>query len=266
MAEVRRAAFLYTRFMVQNLKSVVEYQMSFVIMLFAGMLIHVPGLVFLWVIYAKIPTLHGWRLEEALFLYAMIFFTEGMTSFFIEGTWQLSFLAHNGDLDRYLLRPVPLLLQIIGKAVGMHGIGPILIGATLLWRALSTTTLPWTPDRMLLALMLLLSALVIRGAIILASNAAVFWVPGVGVTVAVAIGDIGDFAKYPLTIYALGIQVLITWVLPFAFISFYPAALIFGRPEGQVLGWLTPLVAMASAVLAIGIFRVGLRRYESTGH
>jgi ABC-2 type transport system permease protein len=263
---IRRALFLYTRFMAQHLKSVVEYQASFVIMFCAGILMHVPGLVFLWVIYAQIPAIQGWRLEEALFLYAMIFFTEGMTSFFIEGTWKLSFLAHNGGLDRYLLRPAPPLLQVLGDAVGMHGIGPILIGAALLWQSLTAAPVAWTPGRVALVAALLVSALVIRGAIILASNAAVFWVPGLGVTLAVAVGDIGDFAKYPLTIYALGVQALITWVLPFAFISFYPAALIFGRPEGQVLGWLTPLVAVVSGLLALGIFRAGLRRYESTGH
>lgn len=61
-------------------------------------------------------------------------------------------------------------------------------------------------------------------------------------------------------------QVLITWLLPFAFISFYPAALIFGRPEGQLIGWLTPLVAVVCAGLALLTFQAGLRRYESTGH
>jgi ABC-type uncharacterized transport system permease subunit len=30
--------------------------------------------------------------------------------------------------------------------------------------------------------------------------------------------------------------------------------------------WLTPLVALVCVLLALGIFRAGLRRYESTGH
>lgn len=263
---MRRIWFLYTRFMAQHLKSVLEYQANFVIMLAAAIMTHVPGLVFLWVIFQQVPLIQGWRLEEALFLYAMILFTEGITSFSIEGTWRLSQLVHMGDLDRYLLRPVSPLLQIVGAAVGVHGIGPTLIGVALLWRSLSAAPIAWGLERVALVALLLVSAVVIRAAIIIVSNAAVFWVPGLGVTVAVAVGDIGDFAKYPLSIYALGVQVLITWLLPFAFISFYPAALIFGRPEGQLIGWLTPLVAVVCAGLALLIFQAGLRRYESTGH
>jgi ABC-2 type transport system permease protein len=263
---MQRNLFLYTRFIAQHLKSVVEYQTSFVIMLCAGVLIHVPGLLFLWVIYERIPQIQGWKLEEALFLYAMIFFTEGMTSFFIEGTWRLSWIVHQGDLDRYLIRPAPTLLQVIGSSVGMHGIGPIIIGIVMLWQAMASSAIPWTLGRVLMVVLLLISALVIRGAIIIASNAAVFWIPGLGVTMAVAVGDIGDFAKYPLTIYTLGVQALITWILPFAFISFYPAALIFGRAEGQILGWFTPLVALVCGILAVAIFRAGVNNYEGAGH
>jgi ABC-2 type transport system permease protein len=261
-----RNIMLYTRFMAQHLKSVVEYQTNFVIMLLAGVIIHVPGLAFLWLIYERIPTIHGWSLQQALFLYAMVFFTEGATSFFIEGIWRLSWIVHLGDLDRYLLRPAPTLVQVIGNAVGLHGIGPLVIGAILLWQALQAQAMLWTPARIGLVLLLIASAVAIRGAIVIISNTAVFWIPGLGVTLAVAIHDIGDFAKYPLTIYALGVQALITWIIPYAFISFYPAVLIFGHPEGQTTAWLTPLIALACALGAIAFFRAGVRRYEGTGH
>jgi ABC-2 type transport system permease protein len=62
------------------------------------------------------------------------------------------------------------------------------------------------------------------------------------------------------------VQALITVVVPYAFISFYPASTLFGKmPWGQY-GWLAPVVAIYAACMAGLIFRRGLRRYESTGN
>ncbi len=38
-----------------------------------------------------------------------------------------------------------------------------------------------------------------------------------------------EFAKYPITIYGKFIQAIITWLLPFAFTSFFPAAYLLGE-------------------------------------
>ena len=75
-----------------------------------------------------------------------------------------------------------------------------------------------------------------------------------------------EFAKYPITIYSLGVQALIVIAVPFAFVSFFPTAFLFGMDAWSAPGLLTPLVALYCMLFAVWIFRRGLRRYESTGH
>jgi ABC-2 type transport system permease protein len=262
----RRMGYIYTRLISQHFKAVVEYQLNFVIMLLAGIFTHVPGLIFLWLIYARIPTIQGWSFGEVLFVYGATFFTEGVTSLLVEGFWMLGGMVHRGELDRYLVRPVPVLVQILGAAVGLHGIGTTLIGAALIVRALSSVTVLWTPTRIVAALVLLLSALIIRCAIVIVPNAIVFWAPGVDSSVAVSIAEFGDFAKYPITIYGLALQALVTLVVPFAFISFFPATYLFDKPDGARWGLLVPVVAAYSLIVTLVVLRRGLRRYESVGH
>jgi len=36
--------------------------------------------------------------------------------------------------------------------------------------------------------------------------------------------QLGDFAKYSITIYSIGVQALIVVAVPFAFVSFFPTA------------------------------------------
>lgn len=262
----RRFGLIYTRLITQHFKAVVEYQLNFVIMLLAGLMTHVPGLIFLWLIYARIPNIQGWSFGEVLFIYGVTFFTEGLTSLLIEGFWMLGQMVHRGELDRFLVRPVPITVQILGSAVGLHGIGTTLVGAALIGRALVSTTVVWTPVRIVAALALLVSAIAIRCAIVIVPNTIVFWAPGVNSSVAVSVAEFGDFAKYPITIYGLVIQALVTLVVPFAFISFFPATYLFDKPGGTRWGLLVPLVALYSLALALLVFRRGLRRYESAGH
>ena len=78
--------------------------------------------------------------------------------------------------------------------------------------------------------------------------------------------QLGEFAKYPITIYSLAVKALIVVAIPFAFISFFPTAFIFGVGGVVDQGLLTPLVAVYCVLMAVWLFNIGLRRYESTGH
>ena len=64
----------------------------------------------------------------------------------------------------------------------------------------------------------------------------------------------------------MAVQALIVIAVPFAFVSFFPTAFIFGVDAWSIQGFLTPLVAIYSVLMAVWLFRVSLRRYESTGH
>jgi ABC-2 type transport system permease protein len=76
-----------------------------------------------------------------------------------------------------------------------------------------------------------------------------------------------DFAKYPLSAYTRPIQFVLTWLIPLAFISYYPAAVLLGKPLAQPwIGYLAPLAGPAAAVCALGLWKRGLLRYQSSGH
>src|SRR5215213_1672385 len=262
----RHIGHIYIRLISQHFKAVLEYQLNFVIMLLAGVFTHVPGLIFLWLIYTRIPTIQGWSFGEVLFIYGLTIFTEGVTSLIIEGFWMLGQIVHRGELDRYLVRPVPVLVQILGSAVGLHGIGTTLIGVALIVQALARAPVLWTPTRIAATLVLLISAIVIRCAIVIVPNAIVFWAPGVNSRVAVSVAGLGDFAKYPISIYGLALQALVTLVVPYAFISFFPATYLFDKPDGTLWGFMVPAVAVYSVIVTLVVWRRGLRRYESAGH
>lgn len=263
---IGRIWFLYRRMYVQQLKVILEYHKDFYILMASAALTQVLGFVFLWVIYDRIPDINGWLFWEVAFMYAMIFLTEGIASLFFEGTWRMGGLVHRGELDRYLLRPVPVVLQILCTGIGVNGVGNLLIGGVIVWQALTRGEIVWTAAKVGIILLLLITAVIIRVSINLAANSAAFWIRNGTNAFPLMIHSLADLAKYPITLFNQGIRIFISTALPYAFISFYPATYIFDKADWNQLWMLAPVVAVGSALVAYGIFRMGLRRYESAGN
>lgn len=263
---MRRTLYLYYRLISGQLRAILEYQTDFIILMGSAVLTQLLGIIFLRVIFDRIPDINGWGFWEVAFMYAMIYVTEGIGSLFFEGTWRLGGLINRGELDMLLLRPVSPILQVLASGVGVNGIGNLVTGSIIIGQALVHMDIDWTWDRIGIAVIVLLSAAVVRIAINLASNCANFWLRNAGNAFPLMVVNIGDFAKYPITIYPSFVRVLIASVVPYAFVSFFPVAAINGA-NGLAWVWvLCPVVAALSLAAAFGIFRIGLRTYESAGN
>ena len=80
--------------------------------------------------------------------------------------------------------------------------------------------------------------------------------------------NLTEFIQYPLSIYHRGIRELLTFVLPYAFISYYPVQLFISRQEGICSGifrYLTPAVGCGAFFLSRIFWQLGLRAYSGTG-
>lgn len=72
-----------------------------------------------------------------------------------------------------------------------------------------------------------------------------------------------EFVKYPMEIFPKVIQGIFTFIIPFAFISYYPAKAVIYNETYYYLCIL--LVGFLSAAGAIYIWNFTLKKYESSG-
>lgn len=265
IARARRGLFLYRRSLGAHLRATMEYEADFWILIAASVLMQVVGLVFLSAIFARIPSINGWEYWDILLIYSMVFFAEGVGSLFFEGTWRIAWLVNQGELDRYLVRPVSPVLQVLSGDVGVNGLANMVLGAVLIGTSVTKVDVDWTVGRALLAVVLLISAIAVKVGINLATNATAFWINSPYSTFSFAMHQLGDLARYPISIYSVAIRTVITAVIPFAFVSFFPAAAVLGRGTSWRVGLATPLVAAYCLAMGTLVFRRGLLRYESAG-
>jgi ABC-2 type transport system permease protein len=269
VAASRRTVRLYLRLFEAQLKAVLEYQGDFLIQLMGAVLLNAAGFIFLVVLFRQIPSVNGWGLWEIVVMYALVIFSEGIGSFFFQGTWSMARLVNRGELDFALVRPLSPAAQVMagGAVAGMNGVGNMLLGGVLLVKGFGHVHVDWTVTRVVGALVLFVSAIVIKLALNLATNSAAFWLNSPNNSFPYSMHILGDLCRYPITIYAFSIQTLVSLVVPFAFISFFPATAIFEKGDNWKWAALaTPLVALYCAFGARWIFNRGLARYESAGN
>jgi ABC-2 type transport system permease protein len=84
--------------------------------------------------------------------------------------------------------------------------------------------------------------------------------------VMVTVYNISDFAKYPITIFPTLIQTIITYVIPFAFVSFYPAKVLLSQANGLSILAQSSIACLIIGSCALWVWNKGLQGYESTGH
>jgi ABC-2 type transport system permease protein len=265
LREVRRGIRLYRRCLGAHLRASLEYEADFWLMIFAAFLAQVVPLVFIGAVFARIPDLNGWTMAEVVLITSLVVLAEGIGSLLYEGAWGLPWRVNQGEMDYLLVRPYSVLLQITSGKIGLNGVGNLLTGGLMFGWALANADVDLSPSGILLLIVMVISGVFVKFSIVMAATSVSFWLIGPNFNLAIALHQVGDLARYPLTVYGGAVRLGLTVLLPFGFVSFYPAAAVL-RPE--TYRWatvVTPLVAGLCVLLMRRIVRAGLRRYESAG-
>ncbi|MBF9127714.1 ABC-2 family transporter protein [Plantactinospora sp. S1510] len=263
---MRRTIRLYRRLLGAQVRATLEYEADFWIMSLSAVLVQGIGVVFLWAIFESIPEINGWRFWEVVLIYAFVVISEGLSTLFTQGAWTLAVTVNFGQLDALLMRPFPPLLQVLSSEVGFNGLGNLVLGIGLVAAAVRHVDFTWSPGRIALGVILVIAAAGVKIGLNLLTNCAAFWLRSPYSMFAFSMHTFGELARFPITIYGLGVRIAITAVLPYAFMSYFPAAAVLSDGTARLLGLLTPLVAIYCLWLGATAFRLGLSRYESSGH
>lgn len=260
--------YIYRRLLLVHIRTHLEYEADFWIGVVGLLLTQVVGLIFLSVLFDYIPEVKGWRIWEVIFLYALTVMSSGLVEIFYVGHWRLRRLVNTGEFDRLLVRPMPPALQLITQDSNIDGFGSITLGGILIWQASQKIPIYWNSALILFFILSLISSVIIIGSINFVTNCiAAFWSGASNSSFPFIIANFREFVKYPITLYSHFMQIMLTWVLPFAFISFHPSSVILQKPGSQFwVGCLTPIIGIIVAFVTKFIWKLGLLRYQGTGN
>ena len=265
MKTIKRYLRLYRVLISQFFKVVLQSKVDFLMGLFGFFFTQVAGILFLYLVFAQIPHLQGWSLEQLIFIYGFAQIPRGIDHLFTDNIWLVAWrLVINGDFDRYMLRPMNVFFQVIAEKLQPDALGELLVGSILVVYSTMQGAVVWNAGKILLFAVSVIAGALIYTSVKLFFASFSFWIKRSGPFLQFAY-ELADFAKYPTDIYAKGIRFVITWVIPFAFVAYLPASYFLGVRSGAVIV-VECLIALVFWLAAYGLFCAGLRRYESAGN
>jgi len=259
---------LYLRLLGASVRGQMQYRLAFLMRSLADFLVIIADLLPIYFLFLRFGGLEGWSFGELALFYGMVEVSWSTVEGGLFGFETFSMHLLQGDLDRWLLRPRGVILQIAANRFELRKIGRITQGLLVLvcaivWLQLGPGSLLWV------AVGVGGGILFFAGVVILGAASQFFTLGQTSELQNMLTYGGAAALTYPVSIYAKWFRRVVTYGIPLAFVNYFPALAALGKVGAEgwpaFLPWLSPFVCAGVLLLARACFLQGLRRYESTG-
>ena len=255
---------LYWNLFLMNLKSQMQYRMSFFMTVLGQFLTAFASFFSLAFIFERIDAVDGFTYGQVFLCFAVVVSAFSVGELFGGGLAAFSRILGDGSFDRALVRPRPVLLQILVPNFDFTRLGLLVQAAVVLCWAVPASGVAWTvPKALALVLMIVCGAVVFFAMFLLKAACTFFTTESVQFLDIFTYGA-RQFGRYPFSVYGKQVLWVLSFVVPLAVFQYYPLLYLVGRSSAAWL-MLLPLAAALVLVPCLLLFRFGVKRYKSTG-
>jgi ABC-2 type transport system permease protein len=257
-------------FILLKYKAAFEYKAAFWAATFSQILYYSIDLLLMWVLISRFRNLAGWTIDEMFLLYSLQLMSYALAgTFFFGCCCFVSGRIQSGQFDDSLTVPMhPLLYEVLSHFTTDY-IRHFLLALAVLILSLVRLGVSFNLLKVLMLLLTILGAAMINAAALVFFSTPNFWMVKGERILDLFYYEAIPFIRYPITIFPLAIQGVLTFLLPYAFISFYPAQYFLGKTDFSIFSplfqYLTPLVGLIVFCISLLFWNWGLKKYQSTG-
>ncbi|MBR1929921.1 MAG: ABC-2 family transporter protein [Lachnospiraceae bacterium] len=264
MSKVRFYFRIYLKILSQDIKSRMSYRSDFIISMIGMIFTNAAELAAFYIMFQNFNSVCGWTYYEMLFLYGFSLVALTPMQCLFENNWNLSGYVRRGDFIKYCFRPVNVFFYYISEIFDVKGLGQLAMGIGTLVYSWIKLELPVTPLLLLELLVALASASLFFIGIMNFAAAVCFYLINTGFLIG-TVSKFRDYAKYPVTIFNKGFRFLFTFIIPIAFIAYYPSLVIMRPTEIPLLTWLAPAFGVLFFYASYKFWMYGASKYSGTG-
>ena len=250
-------------------KARMEYRFPFFAGLFANFYCYFITYTTFWVITQQFQTIDGWAFEDMVILYGLNLFTYSVAAtFFWYNVLHLGQEITTGRLDGYLIRPMGLLKQMVCSRFGDTALGQIAVSLIFISVCIARINYQMTLFSYVYLFFAVLGGVLIQMGAMIIFGSLSFWMLRSSDLADIIYFDLRTFVHYPLSIFPSFIRIILTYILPWAIINYYPSLIILHKvqtAEEFILGILSPVIGILFFLLSLFVFNRGLRRYSGSG-
>ncbi len=215
----------------------------------------------LWTIFTNTRSLGGWNAMEVLALLGVFRAMSGIIGLFISPSMRLIMEeVREGTLDFAIIKPINTQFYTSFRRIVAWRLADVVLGGVFITIACVQLSASITVGQLMLFLGMLAAGVVIIYSFWLILATCAFWFTRIN-NIEMVFWNIFEAGRYPVDIYRPVVRRGLTYLIPLAFITTYPAATLVGKAHlgnvGMSLGAAVGALALASA-----FWNFGLRSYS----
>lgn len=262
---------LIGQFYIVLLKSKMEYRFNFFMEIFINIFTYFVTYIGIWIILKKFNNINGWGYYEVMLLYNFNLVTYGLACLvFYIPMRSLDNLVKSGDFDSFLTRPINPFLHLIMKQSYLGFLGHVFLGCIVFIICLGKISIIWTFENTIIFILLLIGGTLIQASVIIFSGTLSLKFIQATAIMDTLIYSVRNFIEYPIKIYDKWIQVLLTFIIPYAFVNFFPAEYLLNKKETLisifVLKYGTITLGSIMFTISYFFFMISINNYQSSGN
>ncbi len=265
MQTIAKEFKLYRGLLRMNALSALEYK-GWWLMVLQVAFVSAMDIISTFLLFNRFGSVGEWSAPRIVLVYAL-----GVTSFGLAESLMRGFdyfpwhMIRDGAFDRLLLRPKSLFTQVSGSVFHLHRLARVAVGILLITWSLQGQGIVLSFGGVLLLLSALLGGLLMyAGVFVLSSGIAIFTVRALD-WIFILTNASYQVGRCPMPYMPAPLKHIFTFVMPLLVVSYYPASVLCGWGEPLWKGLLALPAGAAFLVVGMGIWRVGVRKYKSTG-
>lgn len=247
-----------------SLKSEAQYKFDFFVNIIGNFLGLFGDFIIVVFILMRFKSIDGWQLHEVALIYSIIEFGFGVYRFIGNGFNKFETLILSGKFDTLLIRPASSLFQVMLQKVDFKRLGMVLQAAAVGIWGIQRTAFISNSFYFYLPFQLLASVIInIEISIILAAIA--FWTGKNEDIIILGHYSTRSASTYPATIYHKIFSQILTFIIPFFAVSYYPLLYFTGKSQNGLYMLAPFLGILIMTPISYTIWTLGVKRYSSSG-
>ena len=249
------------------MKAWFQYRVDAVLKSLAVFLREATGIIVIYFTLLKFDSLNGWNMYEMFFLFSLLFLTYGIMILFFTGLRDFGRTVRDGSFDRYILRPRGLLFQIIFvNADWFAALGHGGLGVTLFLLSAWKVGIQWNVWLAVYYIVTIAGGVLIQGAIFLFLATLNIYLLETNSLKDLFYWNMRKFAGYPISIFHKAVQVIMIYVVPFAFVNYFPCQYLLRKGDMQqypeIFMYLAPVIGVGMFAVTYLFWKYSLRYYK----
>lgn len=251
-----------------SIRCSLQYKTAFVLDLLTSIAMFVSEFFMVYLLAVKMSNINGWSSDQLAIMYVITVLAGAIECFFTSSFRWIAGRILKGELDTMMVRPVSVAVQVAGNVSVSALLNVVLFSIVVL--TYLTLTIPnlWSLYNIALFGVSIIGGAMIFSSITIFSASLSFWIYDSDFLYRLLKQGTREMLWYPMDIYGKFMQRIFVYIIPLAFVSYFPAQLITGHVTGiypAVWGYFTLPIGVFTLGASLICWKYALRRYEGSG-